>query len=295
MMRTETLLLTVVVPTTKVGNQIDYLAKWLFETIDLPMETIIVHDITDNESSEIIRSLLTKVNNPRIKSIEGSFDGPGNARNAGMLMAKGNWIAFWDSDDSPNPKSAIDLLLRIRTIHPVICTNYEIKNLRKNRVFQKWLPKNDIELVIQGGVWRFFFKKDFLTNAKFGQFRMGEDYLFLARLGLSEYNSVQENVVTYQYITGHAFQLTNDALAISELSKTIRELENEKLHKNGNRVTFLIYLRLCYSLLLNGNAAEKRQCALKFFAVIFATNSLSRIHRFSMAFKLARGLVGARS
>lgn len=294
-MTPETTLLTVIVPTTKVENKIEYLADWLLETSSLPMEIIIVHDISDSESSKMLRALLKKVNNPRISLIEGKFTGPGYSRNEGMKRARGEWITFWDSDDSPSPRVAIEMLSKNANFKPVICANYEIRDLRKKRIVQKKLPTNDLELVIQGGVWRYFFKADFAMKAKFGEFKMGEDYLYLARLGLDESNFMSENILTYQYISGHEYQLTNNPSAILDLSKTVKEFEKENLHKNGNRIAFLILLRLYFSLLLNSKAEKRIKHAVKFLFVVFGNNRIPKFQRVLMVFNLAKGLIHARS
>jgi len=294
-MTLEKILLSVIVPTTRVEDKIEYLTNWLLETSTLPMEIVIVHDISDSESSKILSTLLAEVNNPRIRLIEGNFQGPGNSRNEGMQYAHGEWITFWDSDDSPSPKAVIEMLLQHKNGKPVICANYEIRDLRKKRIVHKKLPNNDLEFVIQGGVWRYFFKSNFATKARFGQFKMGEDYLYLARLSLDETNLMSENVLTYQYLTGHEFQLTNNPSAISDLSKTIREFENENLHKNGNRIAFLIFVRLHFSLLLNSKAEKKIQHAVKILFVVFGKNRISKFQRVLMAFNLAKGLINARN
>ena len=294
-MKLEKTLLSVVVPTTKVENKIQYLTSWLLETCALPMEVIIVHDVSDSESSKILSTLLAEVNNPRIRLIEGRFQGPGNSRNEGLQQAHGEWITFWDSDDSPSPKVVIDMLLNYKNCKPVICANYEIRDLRKKRIVHKKLPSNDLELVIQGGVWRYFFKRNFATKARFGQFKMGEDYLYLARLSLDETNLMSENVLTYQYITGHEYQLTNNPSAISDLSNTVKEFENENLHKTGNRIAFLIFVRLHFSLLLNSKAEKKIKHAAKILFVIFGNNRISKFQRVLMVFNLAKGLINARN
>lgn len=294
-MTPEKILLSVIVPTTKVEDKIQYLANWLLETSGLPMEIIIVHDVSDGESSKILSALLAEVNNPRIRLIEGKFQGPGNSRNEGIQQAHGEWITFWDSDDSPIPKVVIDMLLKYKNCKPVIYTNYEIRDLRKKRLVHKKLPSSDLELVIQGGVWRYFFRSDFAAKARFGQFKMGEDYLYLARLGLDETNLNSENILTYQYVTGHEYQLTNNPSAISDLSKTVKELENENLHKNGNRMAFLICVRLRLSLLLNSKAEEKIKHALKILFVMFESNRISKFQRVLIVFNLAKGLINARN
>lgn len=60
-------------------------------------EIIVVLDPSSDKSSEIVRSLT----DPRIRVFERAKAGPGGyaARNLGIKMAKGQWIAFLDADD----------------------------------------------------------------------------------------------------------------------------------------------------------------------------------------------------
>jgi len=60
-------------------------------------EIIVVLDPSTDTSSEIVRS----ITDPRIRIFERERPGPGGyaARNLGIKMAKGEWIAFLDADD----------------------------------------------------------------------------------------------------------------------------------------------------------------------------------------------------
>ena len=294
-MKDDQILLTVVVPTTNAINHVGLLTNWLSEISELPVEAIIVHDVTDVESSSRLAELITELSNPKIRLVEGRFGGPGNARNTGMLLANGEWIAFWDSDDLPKPKLATNILLKLQTNRRVVCMNYEVSNKRNNSVFPMDSPKSIVDLVIQGGIWRYFFRKDFVANTKFGQFRMGEDYLFLARLDLRDTDITTEKEVVYRYNIGNTFQLTSNPLAISELSKTIRELETENLQENGNQLNYLIYMRLCLTDFLKSPVSRKPNCMIKILVAMFEENLLSRSHRVILVSKLVKGLVSARS
>ena len=84
-------------------------APWLKECLDSvlnqtfrDMEIIIVDDGSTDSSPEIIKEYAEKDN--RIIAIRKENGGLGSARNVALKMAKGEYIAFVDSDDKIHPE-----------------------------------------------------------------------------------------------------------------------------------------------------------------------------------------------
>ena len=88
----------------------------------LPLEIIVV----DDGSTDITQALLVD-NYPQVSLISKSNKGVSAARNAGIAVSKGNWIAFLDSDDAWLP-SKLEQQIQAITAMPdcLICHTDEI-------------------------------------------------------------------------------------------------------------------------------------------------------------------------
>jgi len=138
------------------------------------LEILVVDDYSTDSSCEIVKSL----SDSRIKLIELEKNaGTANARNAGLKVARGEWIQFLDSDDT----ICNDLYQKFEStinkdfncyIFSIIQEDYENKLLRKisgikdKRAFGYFYV-----------VWNKFIKKEICTNFK-TEFRF-EDVVFI--------------------------------------------------------------------------------------------------------------------
>jgi glycosyltransferase involved in cell wall biosynthesis len=60
--------------------------------------------IVDDGSSDATESVVTAYSDPRIRMLRQVNKGPSAARNTGIMHAKGEWIAYLDSDDEFSPQ-----------------------------------------------------------------------------------------------------------------------------------------------------------------------------------------------
>ncbi|MFC4323389.1 glycosyltransferase family 2 protein [Litchfieldia salsa] len=88
--------ISVVIPTYNRGHMImDAIQSVMDQTLS-PLEIIIVDDFSTDQTREVVES----IRDERIKYVLNSrLKGANGARNTGILMAEGNYIAFQDSDD----------------------------------------------------------------------------------------------------------------------------------------------------------------------------------------------------
>jgi glycosyltransferase involved in cell wall biosynthesis len=73
--------------------------------------------VVDDGSTDGGMALLDRFDDRRIRRIIQSNAGPGGARNAGLRVARGEWIAFLDADDIWLPDHLAELA-RVRSRHP---------------------------------------------------------------------------------------------------------------------------------------------------------------------------------
>jgi glycosyltransferase involved in cell wall biosynthesis len=88
--------ITVVIPTYNRANKIKKSIDSVLEQTYPVDEIIIVDDFSTDQTEQVVRSF----NSEKIKYVVNSFKkGANGARNTGIMLAKGQYIAFQDSDD----------------------------------------------------------------------------------------------------------------------------------------------------------------------------------------------------
>lgn len=90
-------LISIIVPVYGVEMYLDRCVESLVNQKDVQIEIILVDDGSPDKCPQMCDSWAEK--DPRIRVIHKSNGGLSDARNAGLKIAKGNYIAFVDSDD----------------------------------------------------------------------------------------------------------------------------------------------------------------------------------------------------
>ncbi len=168
------------------------------------IEIILVDDGSIDDTFEIVRDLASK--DPRILIVNKPNGGLGSARNAGLEVATGEFIWFYDVDDEVEPdlveknvrwmgEYGTDIVVfGNEFIYPetgrVETTRFKERLLESNDALKR-IFMDEILLVPNGNgfVWNKFYRKDFIKRcgARFGEQRIQQDELFNLKL----YPSVQ--------------------------------------------------------------------------------------------------------
>jgi len=106
-------LVSVIMPTHNSSAWIELSAKSVLAQTYSDIELIIVDDLSNDETLEILKKLRRLDTRITIKERSICSGGPATPRNDGLKSAKGNFIAFIDSDDLWHPKK---LELQIKTM-----------------------------------------------------------------------------------------------------------------------------------------------------------------------------------
>ncbi|MFU8928260.1 glycosyltransferase family 2 protein, partial [Acinetobacter puyangensis] len=140
--------ISVVIPTYNRAHLIrESLQSVLDQTLQ-PYEIIVVDDFSTDDTEEVVNSL----NSPLIKYVKNQRKkGANGARNTGILMAQGEFIAFHDSDDIWLPEK-LELqknIFKDTDIDLCFCSmlsdNEKIPNLHiENEMFEKLKKSNFI-------------------------------------------------------------------------------------------------------------------------------------------------------
>jgi glycosyltransferase involved in cell wall biosynthesis len=235
---------SIICPVFKIAGIPAQLVEWLSEISSYPQfETIIVHDYSDGTSGIELQSICQQYDNVRF--IDGHFGNPGSARNAGLAIATGTWITFWDCDDEPSIANFKDLIEFNKKTNPDICFGrYKVinKNSGSKTDSPTWSDNMKINLKIVAlnpGIWRIIFARELLDGVTFWPFRMAEDQVFICEVVLKARKVEFREDMVYTYFTGALNQLTSDARALQDLlpafKKTIQMFETS----NKDLVFFL--------------------------------------------------------
>lgn len=151
------------------------------------VEIICVDDGSTDQSSEIIKTWQSTHSN--IRSVRQDRSGAGIARNKGIDMAEGTYIAFMDADDSYPDIHALKVLYNAAESQGAfICggsavyDNGEAKDSRCIFTKEGWIKFTDYQYDTLFG--RFIFSREFINryHIRFPELKVYEDPIFLSRI-----------------------------------------------------------------------------------------------------------------
>jgi glycosyltransferase involved in cell wall biosynthesis len=158
------------------------------------------------------------VNTSKVILIQGVFGNPGSARNAGLEIATGDWVGFWDSDDTPNIKNIIEAIKIAQQYDEILVGNFsviDVKTMEERIPIKKVNGINSVAM--NPGIWRMVFRRSTISHMRFPSLRMGEDQVFLSRLNFGIRRLRFFESIFYQYNLGSSSQLTKSKLALKDL------------------------------------------------------------------------------
>ncbi len=218
-------LLSVVVPIFNMAGKFNNLLSWMPNTEGKRIQVILINDIHDEETSNELTRIIDTFENLDIEYIEGHFGNPGAARNAGLSVANGIWIAFWDCDDIPNVAEVLKMIGASTPSNEVLMAEFDVFGINsqvRKRVKFSADPLEDVGM--NPGIWRMVFRKSEINNIRFPNLRMAEDQVFLARVGLPQKKICYYEESVYTYFAGGQTQLTSQKNSMSDLVPAAKEM-----------------------------------------------------------------------
>ena len=257
--------LSVVIPVGPMAFKLHALEHVLAECEGLPIQIILVCDDYQDGTKEQLEELVDKFDVKPILII-GNFGGPGSARNEGLKSATGEWVTFWDADDYPNPKLALETIgEELVSNCDIVCNQYSVAQAQNpdNAIYESFNRESEVENLkavgTQPGIWRFIFRKRFTDGLHFSNSRMGEDQVFLARALSRNPNLVFTSIPTYAYLVSRDGQLTGSNKNANELIETSMDLIKEYGHTppRFREAIGLMDCQMAISMILKGSASTK--------------------------------------
>jgi len=216
-------LLSVVVPIKNMSGKLGFIRSWL---VDLAEKAIEVNIIVDNSTDDTFNELLEikrahEYNHLRI--FNGSFGGPGGARNFGLKESTGNWVCFWDSDDIPNADEFLDMVERADQNGASLAIGgwainslNDVNSLKNKELNGNYFSVNFLNTIKDPAIWRWAFRSSRIGNIGFPGIMMGEDQVFLANLNIRWNEIFKHKALVYTYIKGNPNQLTLNSQALKD-------------------------------------------------------------------------------
>ena len=256
--------IAVIVPVSRMSTKLDNLRQWL-RTVDFEsIEVILVHDIQDVDTGRELKEITLNI--PQIQLIEARYGSPGMARNAGLDLAKNEWIVFWDSDDLPEVEEVIEMIeIAANGNFAVAVGGFTVQSLTSPNLHSLHLIENSVsgklfeEFGMQPGLWRWAFRNEIIGKIRFKAFRMAEDQCFLFDLNLAGQRIYVHPKSVYTYFVGDEQQLTNNSKALSDLLKSVPYLMRSIKGSNASKSEFgaLLITRQVLTALKRGVLSTK--------------------------------------
>ena len=270
--------ITIIVPVSRMSTKLSNLRHWL-RTVDFEsIEVILVHDIQDVDTGRELKEITLNI--PQIQLIEARYGSPGMARNAGLDLAKNEWIVFWDSDDLPEVEEVIEMIeIAANGNFAVAVGGFTVQSLTSPNLHSLHLIENSVsgklfeEFGMQPGLWRWAFRNEIIGKIRFKAFRMAEDQCFLFDLNLAGQRIYVHPKSVYTYFVGDEQQLTNNSKALSDLLKSVPYLMRSIKGSNASKSEFgaLLITRQVLTALKRGVLSTKILMiiqVIKFFPLI---------------------------
>lgn len=268
-------LISVIVPIYKVQDYLDECIESIISQTYSNIEVILVDDGSPDRCPQMCDEWAKR--DSRIRVVHKKNGGLSSARNAGLDVAKGEYISFVDSDDFICKDALQNLYDRVNNDKSIGITSgliyrYQdgctsIFNNKWFRKTEKIIPASDFLLETMGlktsfTVWNKLYRRDIIGETRFRVGRNNEDTLFMYDLGKNMVykNALMVEIPLYVYYyryredsicTTTKVPLVIDTLSNYEFMMADCKQNNPQLH----RVLLGVYVQMLYgfvdSLLLN--------------------------------------------
>ena len=233
-------LISVIVPIYKVEDYLDECVKSIVDQTYRNLEIILVDDGSPDKCPQMCEEWAKK--DDRIRVIHKPNGGLSSARNAGLDVAKGDYICFVDSDDFISLDYVEVMYKRIvndDTVGIVSGMIYRYTDGQITDYNSRWniqgeniiCPEdfniNCVNLSISFTVWNKIYRSDLISDVRFREGRTNEDTLFLYDLGKKIRKSKFRMVEIPHYVYYYRFR-ENSICTSAKKPLALDVIQNQK-------------------------------------------------------------------
>ncbi len=215
-------MISVIVPVYNVEKYLEKCVKSVQKQTYRALEIILVDDGSTDESGKICDELKKK--DDRIKVIHQKNQGLSAARNTGLEQAKGEYVAFIDSDDYIEKEMYERMLFALENNSADICMcGYKMvneqghilmKEIFENKVYRGAEIIETFVLPLKTAAWNKLIKRESIMDNRFPHGRIhGEDLVFF-----SSYFTEKIKLVTVDYL-GYSYVKHSNSITTRKFSK----------------------------------------------------------------------------
>lgn len=268
---TTSLLISAIVPIAGFPNGTNQIESWIRDSELSHFEVILVidseEDKTHDETQRIAQTLRDLAT---VKVLTSNARNPGGARNSGLSSASGNWIVFWDCDDTPNPSQFLEMINQAVHVEADIAIGEYTVQSGANRLVKTshaTSRENILETIaLNPGLWRFAFKSELAKRFNFHEMRMAEDQIYLASLFETKPDLYIFKEQVYTYWRYQSNQLTTSDSALNQLVVALDIFIGKYKHKQCAPLLMVI-MRLTFSAVKKASIRVKIAAASRFLYV----------------------------
>lgn len=262
-------LVSVIVPIYKVEDYLDECVKSIVDQTYKNIEIILVDDGSPDHCPQKCDEWAKK--DLRIRVVHKQNGGLSSARNAGLDVAKGEYIAFVDSDDFITPDYVEVMYNRIcndKSVGIVSGMIYRYTDGQTSPFNQTWNITNEritssdkfrissINQTVSYTVWNKIFRASLLSKVRFREGKTNEDTLFMYDLGNAmvdaDYSMVEvpHYVYYYRYREDSICTSTKRPLAL-DIIQNLKDMMDDCKGKDNTlgKAIYLKYSKAIYGFL----------------------------------------------
>lgn len=210
------------------------------------LEIILVDDGSTDDSGNICDVWAEK--DARIRVIHKENGGLSDARNAGIAVAEGEYIAFVDGDDWIDATMYEDMLRAMITFDADLCvcnykevsrhgvndTSTEDVTVFDGKEILEVFINEDETYQIQNAAWNKLYKRSLMGDLRFPQGKLFEDIVYTTRLLAKSQKAVYVNKAYYNYLFDRSDSIMN--------SKKVERLLTDQVPAYKEKGEFLLSL-----------------------------------------------------
>lgn len=249
-------MISVILPVYNMATTVERAIQSIVNQTYERWELIIIDDGSTDGVGNVVNHYLEK--EPRIRFVQTTNQGVSHARNAGIDMAVGEWVAFLDGDDAYEPEAFAWMIANGKGGDLVCCSYFDTTSRSVHKVSEMdqtiyEIPDNDLceqmwKAYFFAVVWGKLYRRSKIKTLFDPKFAYGEDTLF------NLHNFPNMNCMVLLKNIGYRYSYQKKKMKPMQLygTKTIFESVIDLYSDNDTmkRKAYLAYVRLIRSYIL---------------------------------------------